>query len=67
MKFDDNKKVELSNIEILKKIILLKMYLNNNLNDKKNIYPKKETYIFVDISNIYVGFYNYIIHNYKKI
>lgn len=42
------------------------MYLNNNLNDKKNIYPKKETYIFVDISNIYVGFYNYIIHNYKK-
>lgn len=36
------------------------MYLNNNLNDKK------ETYIFIDISNITIGFYNYIIHNYKK-
>lgn len=27
---------------------------------------KDETYIFIDISNIYIGFYNHIMYNYKK-
>lgn len=37
------------------------MYLDNNILSNKN-----ETYIFIDISNIYVGFYNYIMYNCKK-
>lgn len=27
---------------------------------------KDETYVFIDISNIYIGFYNHIMYNYKK-
>lgn len=37
------------------------MYLDNNILSNKN-----ETYIFIDISNIYIGFYNYIMYNCKK-
>lgn len=35
------------------------MYLNN-------ISSENETYIFIDISNLYIGFYNYIMYNNKK-
>lgn len=40
-----------------------KIYLNDN---KLGNNSENETYIFIDISNIYIGFYNYIIHNHKK-
>ena len=32
-------------------------YLNNEMNN---------SYIFIDLSNIYIGFYNYIMYNNKK-
>lgn len=34
----------------------------NTINTLEN---KDETYIFIDISNVYIGFYNYIMYNHK--
>ena len=36
------------------------------MNSISSIKKEEDSYIFVDFSNIYIGFYNHITNNYKK-
>ena len=51
------KKLEINKLNLRKIIITMNKYLNNEMNN---------SYIFIDLSNIYIGFYNYIMYNNKK-